>query len=171
MTAIFPITPSTASASLPVSNKNYTGPNLALAAILVGLKVEQSAHAKMQKSIQLIQNDQQNWKLLLNLQTELPQLKEGGAISPQLQSLLNTLKANGIELHKIGKRTLTKEMVEDMKLQSTSHIDQLRFKTQHLFSTKIQVIMQLITPMLEALKMISQSQDRLIRKTQTLPGH
>lgn len=137
-------------------------PNLAWEVVKVGLIKEGQTTHKINGHIDEATSLQETNDLLIKFRTELAALPENWTELPEsMKTVLNDLKAKGIDILG-GKEFLkTKEAKEEYKFIATSHLDKKRNDLNLLFTTKINSLIQAIGTILDCLKDIVRNDSRL----------
>ena len=146
-------------------------PNLAWEAIKAGLVKEQITNAQLNAHIKEAEKHQKDIDLLLDFSAELTGHKDDASdLTERAKELIEELKGRGIDLWKGEDKTITKEKISALKDLSNSHVDKIRSNLQILFTTKIQVKIQAIGSIMEALKDIIRNNRKVCDKANQLPG-
>lgn len=156
---------------LPAERKALEFPNLAMEAVYAALSKERMTNQQIRSHIEDARRLQKDIDILLNLSASLAGHKDGAELSQETKDLLAQLKDRGIDLWKSGETKASKERISELKSLSGSQVDQMRSKLQIIFSTKIQVLTQTISAILEAVKDMIRSNSKVIEKANRLPGH
>lgn len=145
-------------------------PALAWESVKTGLAKEEAANGQLNGYIQEAEGHQKTIDLLLQLSAKLTSLPDKGShdLSPDTKKLLEELKQKGVDLNLDPNAKISSDKIPQVKSLLNSFIDQKRSKLQILFSTKIQVAIQNISSIMEALKNIVKDNTRLIS---TIVGH
>ena len=138
-------------------------PNLAWEAVKTVLLKEEITNRQLNGHIETVEKHQKDLDLLLDFSSELTGYKEDTTeMSEKMKDLLAKLKERGIDLWKGEELTLSKEKIAELKSLSSAQVDKLRSNLQIIFTTKIQVLIQALGSIMEALKNIVQNNNRLI---------
>ncbi len=150
------------------SVKNF--PNCALMTVKAGLARENLGTLKLQVLSGEVKKKLANIDLLLELNTELTSLndKDSYKLTPKMLSVIEKLKASGIEVWKEGD-TMKKEQLAELKAQVSSQIDKLRTSLQTTVSTEIQPETNNLHAIMNIIRQIIESDARLKKKTTELP--
>jgi len=145
-------------------------PALAWESVRAGLAKEKQSNSELDGHIKRAQKIQDEMKNALKGSTELTAIPDKGSheISPQLRAIAKELKESGLDLKLEEGGKITKEKALELKSLISSFIDQRRSDLQILFTTKIQVVIQNIGSIMEALKNIVKDNTRL---NSTIVGH
>jgi len=143
-------------------------PCLAWESIKAGLAKEEQSNNVLNGYIIQAEGHQKVIDLLLEFNAELTALGDKNDMTPRMKALVKELKENGADL-KIDENTkINKDKASELKSLNSSFIDQRRSKLQILFTTKIQVVIQNLGSIMEALKNIVKDNTRL---NSTIVGH
>jgi len=145
-------------------------PALAWESVNAGLAKEKQSNLELDRHIKKAQDLQDSMKKALEGSTELTAVPDKGSheISPKLKAIAKELKEKGLDLKLEEGGKITKEKALELKSLISSFIDQRRSDLQILFTTKIQVVIQNIGSIMEALKNIVKDNTRL---NSTIVGH
>lgn len=146
-------------------------PNLAWEAIKAGLAKEQMTNNQLNQHIKEAEQHQKDIDLLLDFSAELTGHKEDEEMTEKMKTLLKGLKDRGIDLWKGEESKLSKEKISELKSLASSQVDKLRSNLQIIFTTKIQVLIQSISAIMEILKDVIRNNNKLISAANRLPGH
>jgi hypothetical protein len=137
-------------------------PNLAWEVVKVGLVKESQTTHKINGHIDEAKSLQETNDLLIKFRTELAALPENWTELPEsMKTVLNDLKAKGIDILSGKEFQKTKEAKEEYKFIATSHLDKKRNDLNLLFTTKINSAIQAIGTILDCLKDIVRNDSRL----------
>ncbi len=136
-------------------------PALAWEAIKAGLAKEKQSNDVLNGYIAQAESHQKIIDLQLEFSAELTALGDKTDMSPRMKAIVKELKENGVDFKLEETTKITKEKVIELKSLNSSFIDQRRSKLQILFTTKIQVVIQNIASIMEALKNIVKDNTRL----------
>ncbi len=139
--------------------------NPAYEILKVGILTEKNYHEKIQKGVQQANDLQNKMELLINLSGKLsvdPKETKGLSLPKDIRPLIDDLKKQGISLFNDGEEYVSLERLAEVKSQINSHVEQAKTKLQTLFTTQIQVNINEISSIMECLKTILKSWERLI---------
>lgn len=145
-------------------------PALAWESVKAGLAKEKQSNDELDRHIKKAQDLQKALKDALEGSAELTAIPDKGSheISPKLKAIAKELKERGLDLKLEDGVKITKDKALELKSLISSFIDQRRSDLQILFTTKIQVVIQNIGSIMEALKNIVKDNTRL---NSTIVGH
>lgn len=138
-------------------------PNVAWEAVKLGLEKERFVNDQINTHVKEAEKIQKNIDLLLDLQAEMTSLNDDASeMSQKMREILERLKDQGIDLWKSEDSSINKEKISQLKSLTSAQSDKLRSNLQIIFTTKIQVLIQIIGAIMETLKDIVRNHNRLL---------
>lgn len=144
--------------------ERQTFPFLAWESVKLALAKEKFSTDKIQSHVQEVEKNQKCIKKLINLSAMLSAHKQG-PLTDEIKAVLNELKEDGVNLHVDENRHFDKHQIDDLKLNIGSQNSRLQSEIQVIMSTKVQVLIQQMSAIIQAVKNIIESNSRLVRKT------
>jgi hypothetical protein len=143
-------------------------PALAWESVKAGLAKESQSNDVLNRHIEEAENHQKIIDLLLEFNAELTALGDKTDMTPRMKAVVKELREQGVDLKVDENAKIGRDKAIELKSLNSSFIDQRRSKLQILFTTKIQVVIQNISSIMEALKSIVKDHQRL---NSTIVGH
>ena len=138
-------------------------PNVAWEAVKLGLEKERFVNDQINTHVKEAEKIQKNIDLLLDLQAEMTSLNDDASeMSQKMREILERLKDQGIDLWKSEDSSINTEKISHPKSLTRAQSDKLRSNLQIIFTTKIQVLIQIIGAIMETLKDIVRNHIRLL---------
>lgn len=136
--------------------------NLAYEIVMLGQKKERQYHTLLHRYTDEANEIQEEMRELIDLNGKLVNTGKEVTLSDDVIQLAKKLEKSGIALLQKDEKKLTPERMTEIKAQIQSHSDRLKTKLQTQFTTKIQVTINEINSLNEAIKMIIKYNDRVI---------
>lgn len=128
-------------------------PNVAYEFVKLGLAKEKFVNEQINGHVREANKIQKQIDLLLDLQGQLNALSnEASEMTQEMKDIIAELKELGVDVWKEEKFEINKEKVSKLKSHASSQVDKLRSNLQIIFTTKIQVFIQMISSILEIVK-------------------
>jgi hypothetical protein len=136
--------------------------NIGWQIVKIGLDKEKIYYNKLNRCTNTASEMQQTIQKLIELNGQLPISEKDVGLSDQALALCKDLEKANIILLQPGEKKISPTRMAELKAQVGAHNDRLKTELQTLFTTKIQVMINELNSLLESLKTIQKTLDRLI---------